>query len=84
VRKPRVGAWRGLLGPCGGKINLAGNVGNMLATCRPDSQMPARLADITLLWQDKTNPKIFFLSRRLPAFTPFFVEYQRYKLRIPL
>jgi hypothetical protein len=61
-----------------------GNVGNMSATRRPNSQMSALLADISLSWQHKTNSDTVFLCRGLPTFTPFFLEYQRYIRRIPL
>jgi hypothetical protein len=40
---------------------LSGNVGDMLATCLPDSQMSAFLANISLSWQHKTNPDTVFL-----------------------
>ncbi len=65
-------------------LSLSGNVGNMSATCRPDSQMSALLADISLSWRYKTIPDTVFLCRGLPTFTPFFLEYQRYIRRIPL
>jgi hypothetical protein len=42
---------------------LAGNINIMLATCCPDSQMTALLADISLLWLHKTNPDTVFLCR---------------------
>ncbi len=63
---------------------LAGNVGNMSATCCPDSQMSALLADISLSRRHKTDSATVFLCRGLPTFTPFFLEYQRYTRRIPL
>ena len=63
---------------------LAGNVASMSATCHPDSQMSALLANIFLLWQHKTYPDTVFSCWGLPTLTPFFLEYQRYIRRIPL
>ncbi len=63
---------------------LAGSVGNMSATCCPDSQMLALLAHISLSWRHKTDSDTVFLCRGMPTFTPFFLEYQRYIRRIPL
>ncbi len=63
---------------------LAGNVGDMSALCRPDSQMSALLANISLSWRHKTNSDTVFLCQELPTFTPFFLEYQRYTWRISL
>jgi hypothetical protein len=65
-------------------FGLAGNVANMLATCRPDRQMWALLANISLLWQHKSDPDTVFLCWGLPTFTPFFLKYQRYIQRNPL
>jgi hypothetical protein len=53
-------------------VSLAGNVADMLVTCRPDSQMSALLADSALLCQHKTDPDTAFLCREWPTFTPFF------------
>ncbi len=50
---------------------LAGKVANMLATCWPDSQMFALLANTPLSWQHKTDPDTVFLCRGLPTFTQF-------------
>ncbi len=50
---------------------LAGKVANMSATCWPDSQMSAFLANIPLSWQHKTNPDTVFLCRGLLTFTQF-------------
>jgi hypothetical protein len=74
------------IGPCVSEYaqTLAGNVGNMLATCPPDSQMLALWAKISLSRRHKTNPNTVFLCQGLPTFTPFFLEYQRYIRRIPL
>ena len=42
-------------------MGLAGNVANMLATCRPDSQMLAHyFADMPLSWQYKIDPDTHF------------------------
>ncbi len=60
---------RGL--PKTGHTTLAGKVANMSATCRPDSQMSALLADIPLSWRHKTNPDTVFMCRGLPTFTQF-------------
>ena len=49
---------------------LGGNVGNMLATCRPDSQMLALLANISLSRQHNTDLDTVFLCRGLLTFTP--------------
>jgi len=35
---------------------LVGNVADMLAICRSDSQMSAHLADMPLLWRLKIDP----------------------------
>jgi len=51
---------------------LAGNVGVMLATCRPDSQMSALLAGTALWRQHKTDPDTAFSCWGWPIFTPFF------------
>ncbi len=48
---------------------LAGKAADMSATCRPDSQMSALLADIPLSWRHKTNPDTVFLCPGLPTFT---------------
>ncbi len=52
--------------------NLAGNVADMSATCRPDSQMLALSADTALSCRHKTDPNTVFLCRGWPTFTPFF------------
>jgi hypothetical protein len=41
---------------------LAGNVANMSATCWPDSQMLALLANTALSSQHKTDPDSIFVS----------------------
>jgi hypothetical protein len=40
--------------------SLAGNVGDISATCCPNSQMSALLVDILMSWQHKTNPDTVF------------------------
>ena len=45
----------------------------MLATCCPDSQMLALLANISQSWRHKTSPDTVFLCRGLPIFTHFFL-----------
>ena len=59
-------------------MDLAGNVADMSATCRPDSQMLAHLADMPLLWRHKIDPDttflclgLTFLCRGLPTFSKF-------------
>ena len=48
---------------------LAGNVADMLATCRPDSLMLALLADMAL---SQNDPDTTYLCWGWPTFTPFF------------
>jgi hypothetical protein len=55
---------------------VAGNVANMSATCQPDSQMSALLADTALSCRHKIDPDTTFLCREWPTFTPFFFLYQ--------
>jgi hypothetical protein len=43
--------------------HLAGKVANMLATCRPDSQMSTHLTDMPLSWGHKIDPNTLFLCR---------------------
>jgi hypothetical protein len=50
---------------------LAGKVADMSATCQPDSQMSAFLADIPLSWRHKTDPNTVFSCRGLRTFTQF-------------
>ena len=58
-------------------VLLAGNVPDMSATCRHDSQMSALLADIMALsCRHKIDPDTTFLCRGWPTFTPFFFLYQ--------
>ncbi len=52
--------------------NLAGNVTDMLATCRPNSQMSALSADTALSCRHKTDPDTAFLCWGWRTFTPFF------------
>jgi hypothetical protein len=52
--------------------SLAGNVADMSATCWPDSQMLALLADTALSCRHKTDPDTAFLCQGWPTFTPFF------------
>jgi hypothetical protein len=61
------GAWSGPSAWC-----LAGNVANVSATCQPNSQMLAILANTALSCQHKTDPNTAFLCRGWPTFTPFF------------
>jgi hypothetical protein len=51
---------------------LAGNVADMSATCWPDSQMSALLAD------HKTDPDTAFSCRGWPAFTPLVHTYAQH------
>jgi hypothetical protein len=57
-------------------FHLAGNVADMSATCRPDSQMSALLADTAELCRHKIDPDTTFSCRGWPTFTPFFFLYQ--------
>ena len=57
-------------------VLLAGNVADMSATCRHDSQMSALLANMALSCRHKTDPDTTFLCRGWPTFTPFFFLYQ--------
>jgi hypothetical protein len=43
-------------------VCLAGKVANMLATCRPDSQKSALLADLAKSCRHKFVPDTFFVS----------------------
>ena len=52
---------------------LAGNDSNMSATCHPDSQMSALLANISLSWRHKTDPDTVFWCQGLPTYAPFFL-----------
>jgi hypothetical protein len=48
----------------------------MSATCWPDSQMSALLADMALLCQHKIDPDTTFSCWGWPTFTPFIFLYQ--------
>ena len=56
--------------------SLSGNVADMSATCRPDSQMSALLADTALSCRRKIDPDTTFSCQGWPTCTPFFFLYQ--------
>ena len=64
-------------------IHLGGKVGDMLVTCRPNSQMSAYFADMPLSWQHKIDPDTTFFVLVIANIHPIFSKYQSYLLRNP-
>ena len=55
-------------------LGWAGNVADMSATCLPDRQMSALLADISLSWRHKSDPDTYFLVGDFTNIHPFLLE----------